>query len=345
MISGVTENGSFNNSGTVTLNATDNPGGSGVNETFYMVNGGSTITYSAPFVVDTVGPDNVTYWSTDKAGNVEPQNMVNFTIVNITINDTIPPTTTISGVIENGSFNNSVTVTLNATDNAGGTGVNETIYMVNGGSTITYSSPFVVDTIGPDNVTYWSTDMVGNVEPQNMVNFTIVNISEVNATPTREIGMKSILPGESTNITVRIAGITNASALQEIPPGGWNVTRGTDSADAFKNSTNEWVWINMETNKTVTYTLTAPRNISIGTYQINGTIIDANGILTNVEGDNTVKIDILEFYRRLSNDPGVVETMDLLRAFDDFRNNIAPQGFDRPLNAQEVDELINEWAK
>jgi hypothetical protein len=80
MISGVTENGSFNNSVTVTLNATDNTGGSGVNETFYMVNGGPTTTYSAPFVVDTLGPDNATYWSTDKAGNVEPQNIVNFTI-------------------------------------------------------------------------------------------------------------------------------------------------------------------------------------------------------------------------------------------------------------------------
>ena len=71
--------------------------------------------------------------------------------------------------------------------------------------------------------------------------------------------------------------------------------------------------------------------------------MDANGILTNVDGDNTVKIDILEFYRRLGNDPSVVETTDILKAFDDFRNNIVPQGFDRPLSAGEVDELINEW--
>jgi hypothetical protein len=176
-----------------------------------------------------------------------------------------------------------------------------------------------------------------------MVNFTIVKISQVNATTTRVIKIKSILPGESTNITVSILANANALALHEIPPEGWNVTRGTDSADAFKNSTNEWVWISMGTNKTVTYTLTAPRNISIGTYQINGTILDAKGTLTNVEGDNMVKIDILEFYRRLGNDPGVVETIDLLRAFDDFSNNIVPQGFNRPLSAGEVDELVNEW--
>ncbi len=336
--SDVIENGSYNNSVTVTLNATDN--GSGVNETFYMINGGLNTTYSAPFVVDIIGSDNITYWSTDKAGNVEPRNMVNFTIVNISIEDTLPPVTT-SDVIENGSYNNSVTVTLNATDN--GSGVNETFYMINGGLNTTYSAPFVVDIIGSDNITYWSTDKAGNVEPRNMVNFTIVKISQVNATATRKIESKSILPGESTIITVNISWNANALALHEIPPEGWNVTRGDDSADDFKNSTNEWVWKSLETDKTVTYTLTAPDNISIGTYQIEGTIRDANGILANVEGDNSVKIDILEVYRRIGDDPGVVETGDLLRAFDDFRNNIVPQGFNRSLSAEEVGELVNEW--
>jgi hypothetical protein len=265
-----------------------------------MINGGKRKTYSAPFDVDTIGQDNVTYWSTDKAGNIEPQNMVNFTIVNSSIVDIIPPVTKISGVKENNSYNNSVTVTLKAKDNE--SGVNETLYMVNGGPTSTYSAPFDVDTIGQDNVTYWSTDNVGNVEPQNMVNFSIVKESQVNATATRKIENKSILPGESTIITVSISGNANALALQEIPPEGWNITRGTDDgADDFKNSTNEWVWKNMEANKTVTYTLTAPENISIGTYQIEGTIRDANGILANVEGDKSVKIDILESYRRLGN--------------------------------------------
>jgi hypothetical protein len=159
----------------------------------------------------------------------------------------------------------------------------------------------------------------------------------------REIGRKSILPGESTNITVRIAGITKAIGLHEIPPQGWNVTRGSDNADGFKNNTNEWVWINSDANKTVTYTMTAPMNISIGTYQIEGTIRDVNGTLANVGGDNSIKIDILEVYRRLGDDPAVVETGDLLSAFDDFRNNRAPAPFDRPLNAEEVAELINEW--
>jgi S-layer protein (TIGR01567 family) len=180
MISGVTENGSFNNSVTVTLDVTDNPGGSGVEETMFIVNGGSTSIYTMPFVINTAGQENVIYWSNDKMGNVESQNMVNFTIVNISVSDTIPPVTMISGVIESGSFNNSVTVTFNSTDNPEGSGVNETMFIVNGGPTSPYTIPFVVDTIGQNNVTYWSTDKMGNVEPQNMVNFTIVNKSVSN---------------------------------------------------------------------------------------------------------------------------------------------------------------------
>jgi len=215
--------------------------------------------------------------------------------------------------------------------------------MVNGGPTATYSAPFVVDTIGPDNLTYWSIDRAGNVESRNMVNFTIVKIPQVKATAKRKIESKSIVPGESTNITISISGNANALALHEIPPKGWNITRGTDNADVFKNSTIEWVWKNKEATKTVTYTLTAPANISIGTYKIKGTIINSKGNLVKVTGDNSVKIDILEYYRRLGNDPGVIETKDLLRAFDDFRNKIVPQGFNRPLSAAEVAKLVKEW--
>ena len=307
--SDVTEGSSYNNSVTVTLNATDD--GSGVNETYYMVNGGPSATYSAPFVVNTAGQDNVTFWSTDKAGNVEPQNMVNFTIV--TTEDTIPPVTT-SDVTEGSSYVNSVTVTLNATDNPGGSGVNKTYYMVKGGKKKTYSEPFIIDTIGSVDLTYWSTDNAGNIESQNMVNFTIVK-EQVNATAKRNIGTKSILPGESTNITISIAGNANALALHEIPPKGWNVTREKDSADVFKNKTIEWVWRNKEANKTVTYTLTAPANISVGTYKIKGTITDSKGTVVKVEGDESVKIDILEVYRRLGDDPAIVETNGSIEGF------------------------------
>ncbi len=336
-ISGVTENGLYNNKVAIALIAADNPGGSGINKTIFRVNGGQTTTYTVPFIVDTIGRDNVTYWSTDNAGNIESQKIVNFSITNEAI-DTIPPITNIWGVTENGSYNN-VTISLTATDNPGGSGVNETMFSINGGQTTTYTVPFVVDTPGHDNVTYWSTDNAGNIESQKMINFTFMPF--MNAT--RNIERKSILPGESTNITVSItSSINQALNLHENIPEGWNVTFTND--DGFKNSTHEWLLFEILPGvpRIITYSLASPGNVSIGTYQINGTISN-DGITENVKGDESVKVDILEFYRRLGNDPGKIETGDLMEAINDSRNGIKPSGFDRPLNSEEIGELVNEW--
>jgi hypothetical protein len=339
-ISGVNENGLYKNQVAIALTATDNTGGSGVKETIFIVNGGQTTTYTVPIIVDTIGQDSVTYWSTDNAGNIESQKMINFTITNEAI-DTTPPITNLWGVTENGLYNNNVTISLTVTDNPGGSGVNETIFSVNGGTTKTYTMPFVIDTIGQDNVTYWSTDNAGNIELPKIVNFNFV--PSINAT--REIERKSILPGESTNIKVSITSSVNqALTLHEIIPEGWNVTVTSDDPNSFKNSTNEWVLFNIIPGvpEIITYTLTSPGNVSIGTYQINGTIRN-NGIVENVSGNESVKIDILEFYRRLGNNPAIIETGDIMEAINDSRKGITPSGFDRPLNAEEIGELVNEW--
>lgn len=181
----VTEGGVYNDNVTIKLNATDNTGvnNSGVNKTIYTVNGGATKTYTVPFKVDIVGDDNVTFWSTDKAGNIEPQNMINFTIkMGVPVEpcdpadpktDCISPNTTISGVTEGATYITNKTVTLSAKDNAGGSGVASTEYMVNGGATKTYTVPFVVSIQGPDTVQARSTDKAGNVEDWNTVKFII----------------------------------------------------------------------------------------------------------------------------------------------------------------------------
>ena len=70
---------------TVTLTAVD--AGSGVATTSYSIDGGPTLTYSAPFTVSAPGSHAVTYFSTDNGGNVEqPQTGY----VNI---DSVVPTT------------------------------------------------------------------------------------------------------------------------------------------------------------------------------------------------------------------------------------------------------------
>ncbi len=163
----------------------------------------------------------------------------------------------------------------------------------------------------------------------------------------REIEKESLLKGESTNITVRInSDIIQALALKESLPAGWNLKRISDDADGFKSSTNEWAWSNVSPGitKTVIYSITAPIDGSIGTYYINGTISNSTGLIAIVDGDNMINLDIFAYYRRLGSDPNLLETTDLLKAMDDWRNQVSPIGFTIPINSHELYDLINEWA-
>ncbi|CAG0979495.1 hypothetical protein METP1_01691 [Methanosarcinales archaeon] len=168
--------------------------------------------------------------------------------------------------------------------------------------------------------------------------------SVVNAT--RQIEKESLRQGESTNITIRISSNMNkALALQELIPRGWNLTRISGDADAFNSRTSEWIWFNVSPgiNKTVIYRLTAQDNASIGTYHINGTISSKSGVIAVVQGDNSITFDITAFYRRLGSDTNRIETTDVLTATDDWRNKIAPAGFERAITTQELLALIDEW--
>ena len=62
-------NGWYTSSVQITLSATDNL--SGVAATYYTLNGGAQQTYSTAFTVSGDGTHAVTYWSVDKAGNIE----------------------------------------------------------------------------------------------------------------------------------------------------------------------------------------------------------------------------------------------------------------------------------
>jgi hypothetical protein len=68
----------------VTLNATDDM--SGVNATYYRIDGGPWMTYTEPFIVTTDGEHTVQYKSVDNAGNIEDSKSVEFKI------DQTPPT-------------------------------------------------------------------------------------------------------------------------------------------------------------------------------------------------------------------------------------------------------------
>jgi hypothetical protein len=64
---------------TVTLTATDN--GSGVDRTMYQLDIGTWIIYAAPFIVSIDGGHTLSFYSKDKAGNVEATQITTFTIM------------------------------------------------------------------------------------------------------------------------------------------------------------------------------------------------------------------------------------------------------------------------
>ncbi|WP_208868447.1 ThuA domain-containing protein, partial [Microbispora triticiradicis] len=74
------DNGSFAGPVTVTLKAVDETGGSGVAKTEYALDGGAWTAYTAPVTVSGDGQHEVTYRSTDKAGNVEATKSLKLTI-------------------------------------------------------------------------------------------------------------------------------------------------------------------------------------------------------------------------------------------------------------------------
>jgi Chitobiase/beta-hexosaminidase C-terminal domain/Bacterial Ig-like domain len=156
---------------TVTLTATDT-GGSGVDKTYYTTDGSEPSTSSPvynPASKPVLASDGqkITYFSTDKAGNAETPHSATAHIQT----DTTAPTTTDN--VDSNWHASPVSVTLTATDNAGGSGVKATSFKVYSGSTVpaktdsgwqTYN-PTAKPTLGNGQaIAYYSTDNAGNQE-------------------------------------------------------------------------------------------------------------------------------------------------------------------------------------
>ncbi len=142
-----------------TLSAND-AGGSGLAATYYTIDGGATQTYSGSAVpVSGDASHLITYWSTDKAGNVEGAHTGYMNI------DGTKPTTTASGLqgsATSGWTNSTQSVTLTATDAT--SGVANTYYTLDGVQHTYGGSAFQVSAAGSHTITFWSTDNAGNTE-------------------------------------------------------------------------------------------------------------------------------------------------------------------------------------
>ncbi|HLI52060.1 MAG TPA: glycine-rich protein, partial [Thermomicrobiaceae bacterium] len=135
------------------------------------------------------GPSGVVFHSGVHSGNGQ-------IIITYSSPDTTPPTTTASysnGYTPGSWTNQSVTVTLSAVDNSGGSGVAATYYAIDNSSCAattdgiasctTYSQPFTISSDGNHTLTYFSVDNAGNIEAANTASIMIDTVAPT-ASPT-----------------------------------------------------------------------------------------------------------------------------------------------------------------
>ncbi len=158
---------------TVRLAATDPSGGGGVAATYYTTDGTTPTTSSTRYTgsFSIAATRTVKYFSVDVAGNKEAVKSQTIMV------DTAAPTTTLrcNGGTCASSYSSAVTVTLVATDPAGGSGVSSTHYTTNGSqptlSSPTYTGAFSVRVT--TTVRFRSWDVAGNVESAQSQKITI----------------------------------------------------------------------------------------------------------------------------------------------------------------------------
>ncbi|MGW7718711.1 OmpL47-type beta-barrel domain-containing protein [Streptomyces chartreusis] len=198
---------------TVTVSASDT--GTGVNTIEYAIGSGAWQPYTAPVMVHEVGSHTVRYRATDKAGNVAAEKNVQFTVVAAPQPDTTAPVTgvTVEGAKNSsGAYIGNAKVTVTATDEHHGSGVDRIEYSIDGGPYLAYTAPVVVDRAGTHTLGYRATDKAGNTSAARTVTFTVVsgevpapNCAEFDERLTVIVGtVDSGVPNRLTNSRCRI---------------------------------------------------------------------------------------------------------------------------------------------
>ena len=209
---------------TVHLTAED-AGGSGVAATEYRPAGTPEWLPASgdAFVVAAAvgdGPRTYEIRAVDGAGNASPTGSCTVKI------DATAPTTTPTGLGDefSGWTDSATTVSL-ATDDGVGSGVASVYYAVNGGAPQTYTHPFTISSLGVNEVTYWSVDKVGNLEP---VRRGYVNIAVFYA---RAEGLASDQDSEWHNgpwaVTITAGGTPPSTLCYRVDGGAWQMDKAS----------------------------------------------------------------------------------------------------------------------
>jgi hypothetical protein len=147
---------------TVTLTATDAI--SGVASTSYSLDGAKAQTYAGPFTVTSAGNHNLSFFSTNKAGDVEAVNTLGFTVASTTAPTTVATPSGPAGT--NGWYTGPVGVTLSATDPNYPSSALTTTFSLDKGTTQSYTSgqSIAISGDGTHTLTFQSQDPGGATE-------------------------------------------------------------------------------------------------------------------------------------------------------------------------------------
>ena len=198
---------------------------SGVGVTYYRVDDGNWTIYIGNFSVDDADTHVVEFYSIDDAGNEEA-------VGSVVLNETLAPNTLMSLVGGKGLgdyYVTSVVVLLTASDNAGGAGLETTMYRLDGGSWLTYPAGGVdVDGDGEHTVEFYSVDNVGNEEAVDSETFVIDCTAP---STTADV--------EGSNVTLEASDAVSGvdSTMYRVDGGDWTEYDGTFAVTAAGNHT------------------------------------------------------------------------------------------------------------
>lgn len=220
----------------------------GMGRTFYQLDNGPELAGSDVFV-DGVGSHVLEYYSVDQSGNTESTlKSTSFTI----IADTNAPVTTLNA--QNSYTNISPTITFTAEDD-GELGVKETYCSINGGTPVAGGSSVTIpkpSTTTTYELTCWSVDYSGNIEPVDAHNTKSITINVIANAPLTLIWWNSDTTGSpcpSNDYDAaafwkieRVNTVTGTTTLVKNWNGSWN----NPPAYASCWNGNNWSGINTE---------------------------------------------------------------------------------------------------
>jgi peptidoglycan/xylan/chitin deacetylase (PgdA/CDA1 family) len=202
-------------SGTVNVALSAVDLGSGLASAHYTTDGTtptqSSPTYTGPF--NLTSSATVQYRSWDNAGNAETTHSQAVQIQQS--GDTTPPTTTIScngAACASTPYTGQVAVTLSATDNPGGWGVDKTYYTTDGSTPTTSSTVYTgpVTLTQTSTVKFFSTDLAGNAESVNSQPIqvqpykTVVSLTFDDAYQNQWLYLRPLLQSHNMNATIYV---------------------------------------------------------------------------------------------------------------------------------------------